>query len=159
MIPVSQTHSRMGPRVAADPDVSQIRLEHANLKDCAAHLEASLGSFAAGRARAAEQPRVHALLGDFRLCLFDHLASEEARGVLERAAEAEPRFARRVDALRSEHEGLRAGANALLAAVDDLSWPELHARFLAFRRELRDHESAENDVVFAAYLQDIGGRG
>ena len=102
---------------------------------------------------------VQGQLEEFRRRLLRHFAAEERSGILERAAAFEPRFARRVERLRREHRQLRELADRLVAEAAGTGRVRIHARFVAFRRLLRDHEQAEGEVLQRAYLEDLGGSG
>jgi len=130
--------------------------EHDTLVTAAARLERRLGHAVSADGALAEVRRE---LLAFRSRLLAHLEAEERGGVLERAAAAAPRLARRVDKLRREHEALREGVHALVAEAAGPGGCELHARFADFRRRLLGHERAENDVLHAAYRDDLGGSG
>lgn len=104
------------------------------------------------------------LLADFARELGDHLSFEEQNGCLERAAEAEPRLAERVVSLRDEHDDFRKAAARLVAEAFEIdagscSWEPLRRRFESLCDALRVHEQAEADLVYEAYLLDLGGSG
>jgi uncharacterized protein (UPF0335 family) len=131
--------------------------EHQALDRIVDRVEAMLGRLARGQK--GEEAKVRGLVGELRARFFEHLDGEEANRILEQAATVAPRFAGRVDRLLGEHDDLRARMRALVAGADGEGWTGLHARFVEFRRVLRAHERAENDVVQRAYLEDLGGMG
>ncbi len=145
----------------ADRDWHPMQADHRALRASAERLDEMLGRLAAGASAAEAEAR--SLLEEFRLRLLAHLDAEEQNGILERAAEAEPRFARRIEKLRLEHDVLRQDVVALAAGpaprAAGADWDGFHARFVAFRRVLLAHEEAENDVLHGAYMEDVGGRG
>jgi hypothetical protein len=111
-----------------------------------------------------QRAAVRVLLTDFARELRDHLAFEEEEGCLERAAEAEPRFAKHVVALRDEHEGLRMqvtqlAATAQLAEREVDAWEPVRRDFEDLCYTLRLHEQAEAEVLHETYLVDLGGSG
>lgn len=104
------------------------------------------------------------LLSDFSRELCDHLSFEEQNGCLERAAEAEPRFVRRVVALRDEHDDFRSWAARLAdlaqqAGLPDGDWEGVRRDFHQLCHALRRHEQAEAELVYATYQLDLGGSG
>jgi iron-sulfur cluster repair protein YtfE (RIC family) len=133
--------------------------EHAVLASRAEQLERLLGRLAQGDGDRFEELDVMTLLEEFRLRFGSHLAREKRGGALDRVRGAEPRFARRIDRLQSEHDELRRRMETLVTRTSGAGWTRLHASFVAFHRRLRAHETAENDVLLCAYLEDLGGRG
>ncbi|NNL67195.1 MAG: hemerythrin domain-containing protein [Myxococcales bacterium] len=143
----------------AEDERPALHRQHRALQALAERLEALLGELSlGGRPEGAE---VEPLLEEFRHRLVVHLEMEERSGLFERAAIGEPRLSRRIERLRLEHHDLRHGVTVLAAGVASshgpADWSGLATRFAAFRRVLRDHEQAENDVLHSAYFQDLGG--
>jgi len=136
-----------------------IESEHRALERVVERVEALLGRLAKGRAQPGEEVKAGGLVEELRGRLFEHLEAEETNRILEQAATVAPRFAEWVDRLLGEHDDLRAHTRALVAGTGSGDWTALHARFVEFRRVLRAHERAENEVVQRAYLEDIGGPG
>lgn len=133
--------------------------EHQALAASAERVELALRTLAVGGAGPATGPLAQVLLDEFRRRLLRHFELEEDGGLLEDLAADEPRFARPVAKLRSEHAAFRLRVAELEAEVVDGGWTVVHARFLAFRRDLAVHERAENELLQRAHLEDIGGRG
>ncbi len=140
-------------------DWQQIQTDHESLRASAERLEGLLATLAEEAAGAADGHEVLDLLGRFHVQLLDHLDREERQGVLERAVATEPRFARLAGRLRSEHDMLRTHSEALVRGAAQLGWRPLHARFVEFHAIFVGHEEAENDVIWNANLEDLGGRG
>jgi hypothetical protein len=133
--------------------------EHRQLEQCAERVGMALGGLAEGHGEVRD---TLVLLREFRTRLHDHLASEEGKRILERAARNAPRFLERVETLRGEHAELRRRVDALKDEAEgarEEDWPDVYGRFVELRRLLRAHEAAENDLVQRAYLEDIGGPG
>lgn len=138
-----------------DFDLKSIEMDHNTLRVYTARLDGMLRCIAHGDS--SEEAEIRRTIDQFCLVLFRHLETEESSGVLEQAAEAEPRLAMRVDALHVEHTKLRKGVTDLFGGAVDGDWGEFHTRFTAFCDLLATHERAENEVLMDAYLEDIGG--
>jgi hypothetical protein len=138
-----------------------IRSDHRALRACAERLDGELARLAAGNGAA--EATVRSLLEEFRGRLLRHLSAEEQSGILEQAANAEPRLARRAEELRLQHEDLRRSATQLAAGPGEgavaVDWAGFWTRFVSFREVLERHEQAENDILQRAYLEDLGGGG
>jgi len=137
----------------------RMRSEHMGLEAIAARVEALLARLAADAASRAEASRAEALLSELRRRLRAHLDREERDRILERAAAVEPRLQPGAERLLAEHAELRDRADRLVASVRVWGWVEVQRRFATFREGLTAHERAENDLLHAAYLEDLGGRG
>lgn len=140
-----------------DADLVPLRSEHRMLGTCATRLEETLEQLARHGDRSAEETKARVLLDEFGRRLFAHLRAEEESGVLERAAAAEPHLETRVTLLLDEHAELRARIETLIGAAIVRDWAAVHVSFVAFHRDLRDHEHREDDVLQQAYLDDLGG--
>jgi len=145
----------------ADSERRPLRSQHAVLGAYATRIDALLGTLGKGTPAGEGELEARLLLDIFRRQLLEHFAFEEENGVLEQAAASAPRFARRIDGLRSQHVELRARIEALVPRRenDGVGWARLHESFVAFRRTLLAHEQAENDLLQRAYLEDLGGGG
>jgi uncharacterized protein (UPF0335 family) len=97
------------------------------------------------------------LLGEFREVLLLHFDREEQSGVLEHAALEEPRFADRIEDLILEHTDLRRAVDQICEGPAGDCWGDFEARFVSFRSALAEHERAENEVLMAVYVEDLGG--
>jgi hypothetical protein len=153
MIPASEDRSTRGGQVGRSP----IESDHIHLRDSIARLDGMLDSLLAGDA--SREDEMVRLLEEFHQLLMQHLEREEESRLLEQAAEEEPRFAARVEALLVEHADLRKAAKALCAAAEDGGWSDFQVRFAGFCSFLRAHEAAENEVLMGVYLDEIGGHG
>jgi hypothetical protein len=155
--------------LSLDPDAQLVGralwLQHEALHQHAATLDTLLGEMM--RAEAVDplqRTSACVLLSDFARELDDHLSFEEQNGCLERAAEAEPRFADRIAGLVEEHECFRSQVVDLTVSAHDAGsartdWNPLRRGFHELCEALRVHESAEADVVYKADLLELGGSG
>jgi hypothetical protein len=104
-----------------------------------------------------------------KLCLLRdqlalHFALVEAFGYFEDPVEVAPRLGRQADQLRGEHKGLYLEFCELVDRGERMFYDEQHAalalwlgpEFLEFDARLRSHEERENDLIMAAYDDDIG---
>lgn len=151
MIPASE--ERTLRHTAVDP--RPIRVDHRTIRSMIGELGDTLAGLAAGEAGAAGA--MQRGLDELRDMLVVHLEREERSGVLEAAAEEEPRFAPQIDALVAEHDDLRRSVGELCDGCGESPWDELHARFVEFRVVLEEHEQAENEMLVSVYYDDIGG--
>lgn len=93
-----------------------------------------------------------------------HFALEEAYGYFEDPIDVAPRLSRQADLLRGEHKGLYLDFCELVDRAERMLYDEQHAalalwigpEFLEFDVRLRSHEERENELIFAAYDDDIG---
>jgi iron-sulfur cluster repair protein YtfE (RIC family) len=92
--------------------------------------------------------------------LRGHFAEEVRGGFFDGIVAQAPQLAARTERLRREHDLLLAAAGQLAALAREApggQWRELlEAQFHAFSRQLMQHESTENELVQAAYGQDVG---
>ncbi|MDX1947943.1 MAG: hemerythrin domain-containing protein [Pirellulaceae bacterium] len=104
-------------------------------------------------------------LGQFRDQLALHFALEEAYGYFDDPLDVAPRLSHQADLLRSEHRELYLDCCELVERAERMFYDEQHAtlalwigdEFLLFDERLRSHESRENDLIYEAYDEDIGG--
>lgn len=136
-------------------DAQPIADDHVALRGLMERLDEMLGALVANDFSKEEE--MLELLGAFRTSLLAHFEREEQSGVLENAAQEQPRFAGRIEALLGEHAGLRTAAESLAEGAAGEGWGDFEARFEAFRDALAEHERAENEVLTSVYLDDIGG--
>jgi hypothetical protein len=105
-----------------------------------------------------------------KLCLLRdqlalHFALEEAYGYFEDPVHVAPRLGRQADQLRNEHKRLYLDFCELVDRAERMFYDEQHAalalwlgpEFLEFDQRLRSHEERENELIFQAYEDDIGG--
>lgn len=96
-----------------------------------------------------------------------HFALEEAYGYFDDPIAAAPRLSHQAEMLRVEHKELYGEFSSLVDHAERMFYDGLLAtlalwigpRFLEFDARLRDHESRENDLIFEAFDDDLGGRG
>jgi len=136
-------------------DGEATRLDHEAIRRLAARLEAMLGKLVAHDT--SDEAAMPPLLAEFREVLGLYLDQEEQSGVLETAAAKEPRFAVRIEQLIREYADLRKAVDRICDGPDGHCWGDFEVRFASFRTALAEHERAENDVLMAVYLEDIGG--
>lgn len=157
--------SLRGDRERPDAVPRTLRLQHQRLRQHAEALDSLLDLMLHFETSASwQRASARVLLADFGRELCDHLSFEEQNGCLERAAEAEPRLARRVVSLRDEHEEFRERAGRLATVAQDAGpeacdWEPVRREFEELRQALRLHEQAETEVLYGAYLVDLGGSG
>ncbi len=104
------------------------------------------------------------LLADLNRELAEHFALEERDGYFAEVKSAAPRFDRHLQKLQQEHVRLLERARELLElAGKAVSAPR---RWDAVAEGLRDlltrvdaHEQAENELIQAAFSNDLGGSG
>jgi len=106
----------------------------------------------------AEVSGLLARLGDM---LVKHFESEEQGGYFAEALTHAPRLIARANALMAQHPKMTRYARELAGAADpdrepDLWWQQTRERFEAFRDELKQHESRENELLQEAYHRDLG---
>ncbi len=151
MIPASEDRNVEQARV----DSQAITSDHLTLRRLMERLNEMLGKLVAHDM--SEEPEMLRLVASFRDVVCTHFEREEASGVLEQAAEHEPRFSDRVDALIAEHAKMRSALEALCEDAPGPSWGDFEVRFGAFCETLGAHEQAESEVLMGAYLDDLGG--
>ncbi len=95
--------------------------------------------------------------------LVKHFAEEEEDGYFSAALEHAPRLFERANALMAQHplmsrqaEDLSAAAAGAGNSADEQWWEETLECFLAFKKELFEHERCENELLLEAYHRDLG---
>ncbi|MEX2176431.1 MAG: hemerythrin domain-containing protein [Pirellulaceae bacterium] len=94
-----------------------------------------------------------------------HFALEEAYGYFDDPLDVAPRLCGQAEHLRAEHKGLYLDFCQLVDRAERMFYDEQQAalalwvgpEFLDFDQRLRSHESRENELIFEAYADDIGG--
>jgi hypothetical protein len=94
-----------------------------------------------------------------------HFALEEAYGYFDEPVHVAPRLSHQAEVLRAEHKSLYLDFCQLVDRAERLFYDEQHAalalwigpEFLEFDQNLRRHEERENELIFDAYDQDLGG--
>jgi len=132
-----------------------VRREHDELRSLLGDLHKILSQ------RLEEAHRVAALLASLVEHVEAHFREEEVDGFFDQVTERAPRLSHRVEALRREHESLLAAVRNVheVATGNNGSpdwWQQLEEAFHQFSTQLMHHESAENELLKAAYEDDIG---
>lgn len=104
------------------------------------------------------------LLCKLRDQLALHFTLEEAYGYFEDALDAAPQLSEQAEALRNEHQSLFAQLIHIVDLADQLCKGDenvglrmkIARLFHAFRADLQLHESRENDLIWAAFNDDVG---
>jgi len=130
--------------------------EHDRLKRTLARLRQVLVE------RMAAQSEVVALLADFADSVrahFDH--EEQFDGFFDNVVDEAPWLNDRTEALIDEHGELRSQleqlqSHAINGVPSDAWWQKIHSRFEAFWLLFSRHEAQENQLVQAAFNEDIG---
>ncbi len=138
-----------------EADRHALESDHKTLRGLMDQMGGLVAKLAAGDSSV--ETEMSGLLDEFRRLLVLHFDREEESGVLEQAAEAQPRFGRRVDELLLEHGEMRQSVDELSAGPGGRGWGDFQTRFDSFRSVFETHEQAENEVLMGAYLDDIGG--
>ncbi len=139
--------------------LEQIRAQHFELGRRMREVEALLADSGARRDDpAARRSRLEELFADFEGVLIEHFAIEEQGGYFAEVLAVAPRLSGRVSRLKRNHPAFRRRLTRLRKHIPDptIAWPEVEARVAALLKALADHESAENDLVHEAFMQDLG---
>jgi hypothetical protein len=139
--------------------LEQIREQHFELQKRMREIEALLGESPAGEDDpAARRSRLEEPFADLEGVLIEHFASEEQGGYFAEVLGVAPRLSGRVARLRRNHPAFRRRLTRLREHIRDptIAWPEVEDRVAALLKALADHESAENDLVHEAFMQDLG---
>lgn len=94
--------------------------------------------------------------------LGDHFALEERGGYMAEELVIAPQFAGAVTRLQNEHRSLRDEIHSIRERARDASAPEQSEKALVeavgdFAKRLDEHETEENHLIQATYLEDRGG--
>jgi hypothetical protein len=111
-----------------------------------------------------EPRRMVDLLGRLRDQLALHFTLEEAYGYFDDAIDAAPQLSETAEVLRGQHQTLFSDLCAIVEFAEQLLYgadegnDRMHVadKFHAFRCELERHESREQDLILAAFNDDIG---
>ncbi|MGC3971675.1 MAG: hemerythrin domain-containing protein [Pirellulales bacterium] len=100
-------------------------------------------------------------LAVLRDALAEHFRREEEGGYLEEAVGRKPALAHSADQLQEEHARLLVLAEELLADAGEArplaeSWPRLLEKYRTFDASLSRHEAAEDNLLQAAFNEDLG---
>jgi len=104
------------------------------------------------------------ILANLRDQLAIHFTLEESFGYVDDAIEVAPRLSDRAAELKSEHQTLYLHICDVVENAERLLYHEPAApnisrvakEYEAFRRQFDAHERAENDLIFAAFDDDLG---
>ncbi len=104
---------------------------------------------------------LHTLLTDVRHFLGEHFRFEEQNGYMSTVLKEKPFLERSVQKLYEEHGQLRQALDALITETDVLNKREavLRERIQRWVKEVRHHESKENELVEDAFNQEVLGEG
>ncbi len=135
----------------------QIHREHEELRELLGRVHLLL------TARVAAAADVRSCMASLREQIEGHFRDEEVEGFFEQIVDQAPRLDSRVDELRAEHAQLRSDVIKLgeLANGDESGdgwWERLERGFHDFSRTLMHHETKENELLQAAYGEDIGSQ-
>jgi hypothetical protein len=124
-------------------------------------LESLVAVAAKGEEDEAAYTRLVGLFTALRRELTEHMALEEEAGFLAAAVAAAPRLSRRAASLAADHLALREQLDGILGRVlsavhDSRAWSVIEGDFGRFSELLREHERAEERLVSAAYLDELG---
>jgi hypothetical protein len=142
--------------------LQEIKLDNTALRGLLESLRRSVGQSWSKQAQAA---RFTMLLGELRDQLAVHFTLEEAFGYFEDAIEQAPRLCEKAHALREQHAELFTELCLLVEEAADSAASKIplqrwsHRLIVAFRRfdrRLRQHEHEENELILAAFDDDIG---
>jgi iron-sulfur cluster repair protein YtfE (RIC family) len=141
--------------------------EHAGLRQTVAQTRQDLRIVvqrlerAEGATRASRRGRKR--LQTLERFLAAHFAREESGGYLEVALQAAPRLENKAERLRSEHGTLLREIReirelALASAMSTEAWAAVARAFEAFADRMTLHDEAENEIMTAAVLEDLGSK-
>ncbi len=135
--------------------VEHLRVEHSHIDHTLEELREFLASPAPGGADV-PPPALLARLILLRDRLVNHFREEEQGGCLEEAQSRSPCLSEDVQTLKTEHAGLLAELERIIAAANAL--PQQPADFASLRESFRDflqqlhaHESAEERVLLMGF--------
>jgi len=129
--------------------------DHKTLKALLARINETLGQRKATVAEATE------LINQLADQLIGHFALEESGGYFTEAILHAPHLAARSQTLMGQYDVLSMAARALAAPTGkgaDAWWEETRSRFVKFQQELLLHERSEDELLQAAYVDDLGNK-
>lgn len=132
----------------------QLRLE---LRDAIARLEDALAmaSSASGWRAAVERG-----LAGVRAALDAHVSEVEGpSGLLGDLVRDAPRLANEVELIKKEHARLLVDTDVILADLADADSTDIREQAMDLLRDLVLHRQLGADLVYEAYMTDIGGQG
>lgn len=117
-----------------------------------------------GRAVSVDARQLVELLGKLRDQLALHFTLEEAYGYFEDALDAAPQLSEKAGTLRGQHQTLFADLLNVVDHAEQLLREEPPAGqrakvaklFHRFRADLQTHEACENELICAAFNDDVG---
>jgi len=112
----------------------------------------------------AERCAFAALVTSFERELEEHFRHEEAEGAIYDLVESAPQYSRKAMGLVQEHQVLGDRIREIRIACHQPSedpglWRGFEVRCQGLADDLLEHESAENHLIQAILLDDLGGRG
>ncbi len=133
----------------------EIRQEHQELRESLGELNRMLADRLEAVARVAEMV---SSLGEH---VETHFDEEETAGLFDDIVERAPRLSDHIAKLRADHQQLLTTVRQLKKAASEGDgstdwWENLEKTFHEFSKDLMHHENAENDILLAAYTDDIG---
>lgn len=142
--------------------LQEIKDDAREFRQCLAQASEMLGP---GQLSALEPRSLMELLGRVRDQLALHFSLEEAYGYFEDAISAAPHLSEQAELLRAQHQVLFAEFGRTIAAAEELLYgdndDDARARvarlYQNFRANLQLHEAREQDLILAAFNDDLGG--
>jgi hypothetical protein len=122
------------------------------------------GGLLAATPREVPPRRVVETLSELRDQLALHFSLEEAYGYFEDAVDVAPRLSERAAELRSQHAVMFVALCQIVDEAERWLYHEAQGevrrlvvqRFDKFRREFREHESREAELILDAWSSDVG---
>lgn len=142
--------------------LQEIKDDAREFRQCLAQASELLGP---GQLSELEPRSLVELLGRVRDQLALHFSLEEAYGYFEDAISAAPHLSEQAELLRAQHQTLFAEFGGTIAAAEELLYgdndDDARARvarlYQHFRANLQLHEAREQDLILAAFNDDLGG--
>lgn len=150
-----------GTTSSAPPELEQLRLRRAQMGESLAAVQQALEQPAPGRV-AAWAERVQAALVELSGDLRVHMqTTEAAEGLFSDVVARAPRLSGRVTRLTQEHRVLAPAVESLVERAGRVRGPEevedLRLECGELVRQLSRHRQAGADLIYEAYVVDIGG--
>jgi hemerythrin-like domain-containing protein len=149
----------------ANDIAAQMVVEHQMLKNIVEGLRLAIDMKPDGDTFARKLHTIHFISLSLRRHLDHMLALEERDGYMDAVVNLNPSLARRVEALRGEHEQFRKASQQVVhgleavAPTDQATFHSVCAEVLAFLQRLEDHTRKEVALVQEAFERDQGGEG
>ncbi len=112
----------------------------------------------------AELCACHAIIDCLTVELDEHFEREEEGGYLHAALAVAPQFDRQAKLLMRQHRDFSERLGRIRIALprrssDPSSWSQLQLDLQDLAGQLKEHEDLENEILGAAFLDDLGGEG